>query len=128
MEAASSKQRPGKMSQKVSCSLTATQRQRNCAATFHPVSSMHFTILRRAASRRACQVGAPRRATRSTARAMRSEERRVGKERRSRGASYNDKIDTEEVDRSECAERAPDSERSYDTVARGAHALHGPAG
>src|SRR5437016_7120922 len=51
-------------------SLTATQSQRNCAATFHPVSSMPFTILRRAASRRACQVGAPRRATRSTARAM----------------------------------------------------------
>src|SRR2546429_5103414 len=65
MEAASSKPRPGKMSQKVTCSLTATQSQRNCAATFLPVSSMPFTILRRAASRRACQVGAPRRATRS---------------------------------------------------------------
>src|SRR5437660_1045596 len=39
MEAASSKPRPGKMSQKVTCSLTATQSQRNCAATFHPVSS-----------------------------------------------------------------------------------------
>src|SRR5881394_1801894 len=54
----------------VSEQVTFTQSQRNCAATFHPVSSMPFTILRRAASRRACQVGAPRRATRSTARAM----------------------------------------------------------
>src|SRR5271167_4241038 len=51
-------------------SLTATHNHRSCAATFQPVSSMPFTMLRRAASRRACQVASPRRATRSTARQM----------------------------------------------------------
>jgi len=70
MAAACGMPRLGKMSQKFTSSLTATQSERNCAATFQPISSMPFTILRRAASCRACQVASPRRATRSTARQM----------------------------------------------------------
>src|SRR5438046_7335321 len=43
------------MSQKVTCSLTTTHNHRSWASTFQPVSSMAFTILRRAASRSACR-------------------------------------------------------------------------
>ena len=56
------------MSQKGTCSLTTTHHQCRCAATFQPVSSIPFTRLRRAASRKACHVASPRRAARVTAR------------------------------------------------------------
>src|SRR5438552_3139398 len=69
-EAASSNPRPGKMSQTVMWSLTTTHNQCSCASTFQPVSSMAFTRVRRAASRRACHVVSPRCARRSTARQM----------------------------------------------------------
>ena len=68
MAAASTNPRPGRISQKVIGSVTTAHSQCNCASTFQPVPSICASALRRAASRRACQVASALRAVRWIAR------------------------------------------------------------